>query len=230
MACKPLKAVMGGQPFPTSNSKIILVDARIPQSLRKEPGEVFSYKLTTIEESKGSLIQHGTAPNYQGGKITLCTCMHHHRTWPRIDIGTWIAGFSDNASGNKLFYLMRVEHTVYSFDAMWRSHFIANLAAKSGSRDIFGDLYEPVSMKTSANPYNPAFYRHPISGHKHLARVAWQHDIKFRHWSTRKPHKLLVGEPGKSFLWRHSRYSYKKPPHPRFRFHETVTDFLKELK
>src|SRR5205814_6718268 len=102
MACKPLKAVIGGQPFPRSNAQPIRVDARLPRSLRNESGEVFSYKLTTVKKTSAGFVQDGTAPNYQGERITLCTCMHHHRTWPRIDVGTWIAGFSDNASDNEL--------------------------------------------------------------------------------------------------------------------------------
>ncbi len=229
MACKPAPKA-SGQPFPVSNSHTIRVDSALPKSLRLEPGEVFSYKLTTLEKIGVRLIQHGNAPNYQGGRITLCTCMHHHRTWPRIDVGTWIAGFSDNASDNELFYFMRIAQTVDSFDAMWRSGFIPNLAAKSASRDIFGDLYEPVSMKTSAYAYNPIFYKRPIPGHKHLPHDEWQKDIKFRHWSTGKPHKLLVGEPGECFLWQHPQRTYRNPPHPRFRFHNSVADFLRELK
>lgn len=229
MSCKPVRTT-DGQPFPKSNAKTIRVDRALPKSLQHERGEVFSYKLTTLEKMGRALVQHGNAPNYQGDRITLCTCMHHHRTWPRMRAGTWIAGFNDNASGNKLFYLMRVKDTVDSFDAMWRSGLISKLAAKSASRDVFGDLYEPVSMKTSANAYNPAFYKRPIAGHKHLPGSAWHHDIRFKHWATGKPHKLLVGEPGKSYLWQYPTYSYRTQPHPRFRSHDSLADFLRELK
>jgi hypothetical protein len=230
MSCKKT-ITPRGQPFPYSNPRTIQVDFQLrTSSLSRESGEVFSYKLTTLGMYNGALVQDGNAPNYQGGRITLCTCMHHHRTWPRIDVGTWIAGFSDNASGNKLFYFMCVERKLDSFDAMWRSGYIPNLAAKSASRHIFGDLYQPVSMKTSANKYDPVFYQHPIAGHKHLPGNAWQNDITFRHWQTKNRPKLLVGQPGKSFLWQRPRYRYKNPPHPRFRFHDSVADFLNELK
>jgi hypothetical protein len=200
----------------------------VPKSLRAEAGEVFSYKLTTLKKN-GGVVQHGNAPNYQGGRITLCTCMHHHRTWPRIRKGGWVAGFTDNEAGNELFYLMRVEETLDSFDAVWRSRFGSSAAAKSASRDIFGDLYEPVSASTAAHPYDVRFYKPPIAHHKHLPGGAWKHDIQFKNWQTGMRHKLLVGERGKSYLWQHPRYTYKAKPHPRFRFHDSVADFLNTL-
>jgi hypothetical protein len=206
-----------------------VVDAVLPKALSSEPGKVFSYKLTSIEEVAGKLVQHGCGPNFQGGRITLCTCMRFHRTWPSIGEGTWIAGFSDYSSGNNLFYLMRVAHTVDSFDAMWRSGYIPDLAAKSAHRHVFGDLYEPVSMKASAYPYNSAYYKLPIDEHKHIHGGEWKRDIAFRHWSTGNRPKLLIGEPGKSFIWERPRHRYKRRAHPRFRLHDSLADFLGTL-
>src|SRR5688572_5561168 len=198
-----------GQPFPTSNPRTIIVDERLPRTLRHAPGEVFSYKLTTLKKSGGKFVQDGCAPNYQGGRITLCTCMHYHRTWPRIDVGTWIAGFSDNAAGNELFYLMRVGSVCDSFHKLWHSGLIPSLPAKSTSCDIYGDLYEPRTAATAAAPYNPALYKMPVAGHKHLRGGAWMRDISFTHWSTGRSHKLLIGEPGNSIVWKHPLHAYK---------------------
>jgi hypothetical protein len=219
-----------GQPFPRSGPKTILVDAGLPASLSNELGRVFSYKLTSVATRDGLLVQEGCAPNYQGDRITLCTCMHSHRTWPSIDVGTWIAGFTDNYSGNWLFYLMRVQHTATSFDAMWRSGYVPNVTTKSATTSIFGDVYEPVSVATMASPYDPMFYRRPVCKHKHLPHDWWHKDIKFRHWQSRKRHKLLIGEPSKSFLWERPQYRYKYPPHPRFRFHNSVASFVNALQ
>jgi len=54
------------------------------QKLREEKGEVYAYVLTTIKYKNGEFIQTGSAPNFQGGLITLCTCKRFMRTWKPV--------------------------------------------------------------------------------------------------------------------------------------------------
>jgi TrwC relaxase len=42
--------------------------------------EVFAYVLTSLVQRNGRFFQRGCGPNFQGDRITLCTCMHEHAT------------------------------------------------------------------------------------------------------------------------------------------------------
>jgi hypothetical protein len=237
MSCKK-SATYGGQPFPPSDSRTIIVDADSLVRLRNEVGEVFSYKLTTLKKSGDSLIQTGNAPNYQGNRITLCTCMHWHRTWPRIKKGTWVAGFSGNPN-NELFYLMKIEAIAHNFAELWTSGLLPDVKAKSACKDIFGDAYVPRFLKTPGDPHDPQSYEKPIKHHKHHKHPhddEWHKDI--RYWTQDKnrkrkrtmkprPHKLLIGDPGKSFVWEHPKYRHKGK-HPRMKF-PSLTSFISHL-
>jgi hypothetical protein len=216
------------QRIPRSNLRTILVDAALPKHFDQEEGNVFSYKLTSVTQSGDELEQRGCGPNFQGGRITLCTCMRYHRTWPSIEKGTWIAGFTANHAGNKLFYLMRIEHVAETFTELWNSDWVPDRRAKSARYDVFGDVYEPLSRATAKHPHNPDLYYEPVEGHKHNYGLEWHKDIRRFHLG--KPHKLLVGEPGKSFIWRRPRYSYKEQPHPRFQLFQTTAEFFKHLQ
>ncbi|MGH7983384.1 MAG: hypothetical protein ACREFF_09610 [Candidatus Udaeobacter sp.] len=200
----------------------------LPKNFEADEGNVFCYKLTSVTQAGEELEQRGCGPNFQGGRITLCTCMRYHRTWPSIGKGTWIAGFTRNQTGNELFYLMKVEHVANTFTELRDSDWLPNHRAKSARYDVFGDVYEPLLAATARRPHDPKVYYPPIAGHKHGYNSEWHKDIK--EFALGKPHKLLVGEPGKSFIWRHPRYRYKPPPHPRFQLFETVGEFYKHLQ
>jgi len=95
------------------------------QKLREEKGEVYAYVLTTIKYENGEFIQTGSAPNFQGGLITLCTCKRFMRTWKPVQEwkGVWIAGFTStqitSTRKNYLFYLMKVSNAYPSFKSLW---------------------------------------------------------------------------------------------------------------
>lgn len=77
-----------GQPFPKGN----LLEGNMNRSLeclkeklKNEKALLYIYILTTIEIDKDdpsdkTFIQTGSAPNFQGGHITLCSCKHYMRT------------------------------------------------------------------------------------------------------------------------------------------------------
>jgi Nucleotide modification associated domain 2 len=227
MRCYAVLKTPGGQPFPRSSHHTIWVDENLPDWINQEEGNVFSYKLTTLTKRGEVFIQDGNAPNYQGDRITLCTCMRWHRTWPAIGVGTWIAGFSGDQLGNELFYLMKVAASRNDFAELWNSNLLPDRDAKSACSSIYGDLYVPCSTETSKHPHDPSFYKTPTPHHKHHQRAnddEWHKDIDLwrpdpnrqRRRPPLKPrvHKLLIGQPGKSFVWEHPKYRYKRG-HPR---------------
>ena len=98
----------------------------LKKALKNEGGVIYTYVLTTVEaDSHGSFVQTGSAPNFQGGLITLCTCKHLMRTnrTPNNWECVWIAGFTGinilSDHRNYLFYLMRVKEAFSSHKELW---------------------------------------------------------------------------------------------------------------
>jgi hypothetical protein len=236
-----------GQPFPKSNKDLISVNEPLP-GFRDSPPEpiasaqVFAYVLTTVRLQGVDLIQDGSAPNFQGDRITLCTCMRMHRTWWPTWQNICVAGFSQAAFGNRLFYFMQVGAECASHFDLWHSGLLPDPSKKSAATNRLGDVFAPKASCNRETRYDPEFYEPPTSHpsahpHVHLANDVWKQDICFRFPATpaRQP-KLLVGAPGRSFLWSntaHPAYSYRyapASPHPRFKVYKTVSDFYKCLK
>lgn len=160
----------------------------IPAVLQDHP--VYSYVVTTIEILPGlQLHQTGSAPNFHGGRITLCTCKHRdramfypsgNRSKPWDDV--WVAGVTSRSFNPvwTLAYLMLVEDTFRDQWTIW-NHVPPNARnAKSASRSVIGDLYEP-KLGASANPHSPANYQSPMAGHVHTRGrnpKEWHHDIE----------------------------------------------------
>jgi hypothetical protein len=203
------------------------------ESEPRRTNRVFAYVLTSLKVVNGKIFQTGCGPNFQGDRLTLCTCMHRHRSWWKTWRGVWVAGLSDKSSGNWLFYLMQVGDEAASQYAMWTSSYWPNPNAKSAALDSFGDLYEPIPA-ASSNPFNPGFYQKPISSHVHMPN-AWKEDICYPRLSITNQPKLLVGFPERSFLWSRTEYQYRcmsSPPygnHPRFKVYQSLGDFYKQL-
>lgn len=185
--------------------------SQIPSALQHMP--VYSYIVTTIKTTSGGhLVQTGSAPNFDGGRITLCTCKHKDRAtmWLSADKhdpwkDVWVAGFT-SASGDPsraFAYLMLVEQSFLSQWALWqglRSDPVCRLA-KSACRSILGDLYEP-RRGAAENPHDPRQFHPPISGHVHASGRwpnSWHSDIE--RWKWKKPHRLLLGSREHSFRW-----------------------------
>jgi len=180
--------------------------------LRQQP--VYAYIVTTIKTTRPyfQLQQTGSAPNFDGGRITLCTCKHKDRAtfqpgndeadpWKNV----WVAGLTSKSEdpSRSLAYLMCVERSFLSQVDLWRALPSHSRQAKSASKFVRGDLFEP---KAAANndPYNPAHYHAPtVGGHMHSTPRhphAWHHDVtRWGRWS--KPHRLLLGQATQSFRW-----------------------------
>jgi hypothetical protein len=166
---------------------------------------VYSYVIATIQFDGGEFLQRGSAPNFQGDLVTLCTCKHFMRTFldaPRWR-GKWIAGFTGVEAGrgrNALVYIMRVAHAFESHRDLWHSGALTSAAreAKAADRDRFGDVYRPAIEQ--GDPFEPANYEKPVPNHDHFKDGSWPRDIAYPARAGRRP-ALLVGQIGLSFLW-----------------------------
>lgn len=245
MGCKPCDGVsrISVQVFPRNRDLASNLDIALPGFAERTPppdwnqNRVFAYVLTTIKIDGKSFVQTGSAPNFQGGLITLCTCMRYHRTWWKTWKGTWVAGFCGKnwPGGNQLFYLMQVAEDYDSQFDLWNDLSTTARNAKSATRNRFGDVYEP-NTTTPATRYDPDTYLRPIdkspeNSHVHLRKEDWKQDICYRYPQLdHKMPKLLVGDPDRSFLWRRPKYSYIGRQHPRNKVYSSLAEFYRKLK
>lgn len=193
--------------------------ASTPATLRDLP--VYAYIVTTIKTKSPDfqLQQTGSAPNFDGGRITLCTCKHkdratfhpssdQHDPWKNV----WVAGLTSKSEdpSRSLAYLMCVERSFSSQIELWRALPDDCRRAKSASKSELGDLFEP-KVVAAYDPHNPASYHAPIGGHVHSSRKDpnhWYQDVM--RWGRRsKPHRLLLGQASQSYRWMHTRIILK---------------------
>jgi hypothetical protein len=166
--------------------------------------DVYSYIITSVKNREGAFIQKGSAPNFQGDIISLCTCKHFMRTFRDIDSwrNTWIAGFTginEWDRKNVLIYLMKVGIAFESYDELWSSDKLSDTTkqAKLAHRNKLGDIFQPKSKLIDKNVFNFQNYHPPISGHVH--ENGWHKDIKCR--AAHRRAALLIGDKKYSFLW-----------------------------
>lgn len=216
----------GHQPFPATGllgngqknvSRDVLEKIGDPDN--SDPPDVYLYVVTTMkyEEHQGFL-QEGTGPNFQGDRITLCTCKHHMRSslsahdWT----GKWIAGFTsrmelhDQPKANYLVYLMRVSEAFESFHGLWYNNIpLETKNAKAAHLCRGGDIYQP--QHQDINVYQSAGYVSPCEelGGNYNRDNCWRKDIHYDRGYGRRPAALLVGDRKKSFLWNQPMIKYQ---------------------
>ncbi len=185
------------------NANLELTELRA--RLAADSGTGYRYVVKTIKARNGRLVQTGSAPNFQGGLVTLCTCKHWMRTFMSPDDwrGKWIAGFTGVRPGqghNRLFFLMAVARAFESHAELWFSDAIPAEAkrAKAAHLSRLGDVYKPRTR--DGNPFDPGHYVPPGKDHNHCESGDWLDDICFVGCSGRAP-ALLVGDSERSFLW-----------------------------
>lgn len=200
-----------GQRFPLPTSGRIVTDAApvdARRALHSVPGEGYAYQITTVKPHEGRFAQMGSAPNLEGGLITLCTCKHFMRAGRDVDRwpGQWIAGFTsvgrDGWDRHYLVYVMRVEHAFASHAELWAWLQEKGVeSSKAADQNTYGDVYRPVDPEGDAHAWRN--YHPPSEGHPHCKPQDWHRDI----WDEtaelwrRRPSALLVGDPRLSFVW-----------------------------
>lgn len=185
-----------------------LNDLRREISVNQEE-TVYCYIVATIKNNEGRFIQTGSAPNFQGDVISLCTCKHFMRSFRTVDSwpGTWIAGFTGRRAGkekNALIYLMKINNAFESHCDLWFSKELSmsTKEAKLAHKNKYGDIFQPLNGQIAANDkFDFRQYNEPVSDHSHAPKNGWHKDINYvKGVNGRKP-PLLTGDKRNSFLW-----------------------------
>lgn len=204
---------------------------------------VYGYVIRTIKpDSKGGFKQTGSAPNWQGDSLTLCTCKHEMRTYfsPEAWKGKWIAGLCGwTKEFNKqqaLVILMRVgetypsqAHLVHALRQMGRQHVVD---AKDSRKHALGDLMIPLGEGIPANPHDPRAYHSPIRGHAHSDDDdpdQWHNDVNHAGSSGRQA-AMLAGDAAFSFRWTRPMVRRSRPGETRPCRIWTMADFLDDIE
>lgn len=234
---------MDRQQFPPKGILCQNLDLNLEQVVRKlgeaESSDVYAYVLHTVscDKDKDQLLQTGSAPNFQGDYITLCTCKHYMRSLRPVDCwkNVWIAGFSRHEmEDHYLFYLMQVERAFKSFRDLWEASTSDTKEAKDASKNRLGDLYRPISSN-NGDDFSIHSYKPPMEGHVHHQDYLLRKDIEYLNNKNKKATRaaLLVGNPKFSFLWTKPRILFYSPDKKGFHGHWRYPDlqkFLKNLK
>jgi hypothetical protein len=224
------------QEFPKQGeiSKNINLDIeQLKAKISRLKGIVYSYVLTTIEKDNDqNIIQTGSAPNFQGEYITLCSCKHYMRTF-RIFRGindgspdVWIAGICPKALDNALFYLMKIKDTYVSQYDIWSALPEDTRKAKNAEKWPYGDLYKPKYILSEEDVYKATNYDSPCTGHVHNKDRSWYRDICTEY---RKKPAMLLGDPNLSFIWTKPKLILNHPArliHPRGQKSWKLDEFL----
>jgi len=161
---------------------------------------IYSYILTTVKynNEKGIFQQHGSSPNFEGGAATLTCCKHRMRTYPNVNGGVWIAGFthSNGAGKNYLFYLAQIERAVSTFSSLANYIGEAACSKKDSRKNRLGDIY--VVKGTSKNPFDAGNYFEPCDAHVHKL-TQWEEDISYTHKGIHP--RLIVFDKRNTFVW-----------------------------
>lgn len=240
--CSSSKPVVNdGGSFLAPSSPGALI-ASITATLREQP--VYAYIVTTIKTTGDyQLVQQGSAPNFDGGRITLCTCKHKDRAtfspsnnpndpWENV----WVAGLTSKSEdpSRSLAYLTCVERSFLNQMELWRYLPGDCRQAKSASKSEVGDLFEPKASATD-DAFSPSNYRSPIVGHVHAPLKqpnAWHRDVmRWGGWS--KPHRLLLGQAAQSYRWRHVKIILKLDAmgiSAHHRMYDSLNEFIADLQ
>ena len=175
--------------------------------------EVYAYVIDTVKPANGLYRQTGSAPNWQGHTLTLCTCKHDMRATLSPDQwrGKWVAGFNGWSlpwhKQQGLVILMRVGETYGSqaelVQALRDSGRQGVVSAKDSRFHPFGDLMIPRGPGVPRNPHDPQNYHPPIPGHAHSPSHSpdgWHDDVDHKGRGGKQA-AMLVGEEAFSFCW-----------------------------
>lgn len=213
-ACRTSRGIPATQPFPhagtlvdNTNLPLDILSAQI----RKSRDRAYSYIVRTVklDRATSSFQQHGSAPNFQGGILTLCTCKHQMRTTQAADEwqGTWIAGFTSRTlheGRHWLYYLAKVESAYESHSDLWRSMTAVSRNAKAAHEHFLGDLFKPKTKRLMGDArFVPGSYVAPTrhTHRRHRSDKAWHNDIHYRHAHKLGHPALLVANPRLTYLW-----------------------------
>jgi hypothetical protein len=200
------------QPFPTEGelfNNLDITKTRLERRIGRLPGKIRSYKMTSVSVEEGLLQQSGSGPNYQGGRLTLCTCAHKIRAEKRNPKewlhDWWIAGFTSPKcnGGFWLFYLAEIGQVYTSMAEFSKSLSSQLRLAKSAGRNRLGDAFEPNPSSACQDPFDADHYYPPMLGHSHREDASddtWKVDIEFYDGGFQRHDVYLAAKPELTFL------------------------------
>ena len=190
----------------------LTLDQLEPELKKYKTDIIYAYIVESIEwrdENKAEFVQRGSAPNWDGSVITLCTCKHLMRAYKTPEQWSakpyWIAGFSSKTKmrTRTLVYLMKIEEAFESHLELWEKSKVLTPEVrqqKLANNHRLGDLFEPKKIR-NADPFDPHSYTNPRSDHSHTKNNYWHQDIFREYYKSKKHPALLVGDPEQSYLW-----------------------------
>jgi len=176
--CHKAQAIQTVQPFPDHGVLADNTNVPLPcllASLYGVQGRAYSYVITTVKLKKGGYFeQHGSAPNFQGDFVTLCTCKHQMRASQSAaewETNVWVAGFTSRClheGKHWLFYLMKVDKAFESQSDLWYGMSSTVRQAKAARKHFLGDMFEPKRHGLTGDArYLPSrYYTPPIHAHR----------------------------------------------------------------
>lgn len=200
------------QRFPSSSplaDDLNLTKAGLSSRIGTATGGVYTYvvRSVAIDRGPGLFEQYGSAPNLQGGLLTLCTCKHQMRAgigrtaWEQ---DKWVAGFTSRCihdGRHWLFYLAKVRDAYESHADLWGGLASAVRKAKSAHTNFLGDVFAPRPTAVGTGRFRPRHYHAPArhSHRRNSCDTGWHHDIDAE-YAGRRP-SLLVFDPRQTFVW-----------------------------
>lgn len=174
--------------------------------------KAYSYVVTSVKLPGGFFEQRGSAPNFQGGLLTLCTCKHQMRASKCCDDwenSVWLAGFTSRTlrggNGNHwLFYLAKVQSAHESHADLWASISRTARRAKAAHVHYLGDVFEPKkpSLREPACYLPSQYYAPTVHAHRQPRKPpSWRNDIDYRHATKFGRPAMLVADPHLTFIW-----------------------------
>lgn len=215
--CRIEQDIQTVQPFPGGGQLRKNLGLPLPiltDRIGKRQDRAYSYVVRTVKLDHETTIfqQHGSAPNFQGDMLTLCTCKHQMRASRNGEDwnGVWLAGVTSRTiheGKHWLFYLAKIESTFESHCDLWTEMNAATRNAKAAHVHFLGDVFKPkLPLPTDGARFSPSHY---LSPHLHAHRWRdengwhndWHNDISYRFAKKYGHPPLLVADPRRTFIW-----------------------------
>lgn len=240
----PALAALGGT-GPSVDLNVQRLRERLGAFGNPEDQVVYAYIVDTVHPVGEAEVyeQRGSAPNWEGEHITLCTCKHPMRAsltpaqWMQDKWVVAMTGYNQRFGYQQsLICLFRVGEAHPSMaalaHALRQSGREAVAAAKDATVHPRGDLMMPLRAGIPANPHDPAVYREPCLQHVHRQPrdpECWHQDVNYVGGGGRQA-PMLVGDPRLSFRW--TRPMVRRRDGEGFRRHRvwTLTSLLDDLE
>ena len=238
--CDPAKNQLV-QPFPVepplSDNLDLSLDTLLGR-VGKPTAAAYSYIVRTVTWDEESFVQKGSAPNFQGGVLTLCTCKHQMRAGRDAPawIGSWLVGFTSRTlleDQHWLFFLAKIDFAFASHADLWEHLPAKAQRAKAAHRNFLGDVFEPMTPLTTLDGrYDPSSYRAPDEqkhSHSHESNpFGWHNDINYASTRKKRHPSLLLADPKLTFMWTKPSIALQ-PDHCRDYSKQSLTQLLAKL-